>query len=625
MERINKKIETFINNFFSDVDFEFQGGTKAKPESEVLGLKYEYFINSFEVFKYKKEIDVEDIKRLSTGHLKGIDSVYLVLNGKFFAIPEINDVDFEEFIADIDYRVKNDDEIKATFHFTQIKSEETNQDKFSGFCDAVYDVFNSEDSDILNNKRIMALKAAFERIAEKTEDINLFLKFCAVKKDTKKLNELEKTWNSTIQKKNKELKSTKFKKVDIQLLSGQDYFSKLDSYNSPNKRKFEINQINTRFIKYEIDETVTHLGFFSLKDIIKLLTDDEGNFDDVNVFFDNIRYFQGDTSVNSKILKSLNINGVLFHTLHNGIIITSNESRYNAANGNLIIEGFSIVNGCQTCNMIWKWYENSLDKETNVYRITDEQLEQSKIPVKIVITPNFDLRNKITEAANTQNPIKTINLIAISDTAKMLESKFKELEWLKRKEKLIFQRLPKYGEEGDNYLNVSLEDTARSFYSTFGQVPHEVSRSFGKFLDKKLEAEDFLSDKKGNEYDISSYLISSIVLNYLIRFLKSRYGKLTSLKHHLLLLFFYSIDSNFLSNTGKKNSKELVEKIINVVDDKEEFEKTCSTICDFAINKLTFYIDNSIEGKPKVIPKSYYSEEHTKKMIELFGEYLKNA
>ena len=84
-------------------------------------------------------------------------------------------------------------------------------------------------------------------------------------------------------------------KRQIQLLSGQDYFSKLDSYNSPNKRKFEINQINTRFIKYEIDETVTHLGFFSLKDIIKLLTDDEGNFDDVNVFFDNIRYFQGDT------------------------------------------------------------------------------------------------------------------------------------------------------------------------------------------------------------------------------------------------------------------------------------------------------------------------------------------
>ncbi len=625
MDRINKKIDTFISNFFSDVDFEFQGGAKVKPEAEIMGLKYEYFINSFEVFKYKKEIDVEDIKRLTTGHLKGIDSVYLILNGKFFAIPEKDDEDFEEFITDIEYRIKNDDEIKATFFFNQIKSEETNQDKFIGFCDAVYDVFNSEDSQILDNKRIQALKTAFEKIAEKSEDINLFLKFCAVKKDTKKINELEKTWISTIQKNTKELKSTKFKNVEIQLLAGQDYFSKLDSYNSPNKRKFEINQINTRFIKYEIDDTVTHLGFFSLKDIITLLTDDDGNFDDTNVFFDNIRYFQGDTSVNSKILRSLNTNGALFHTLHNGIIITSNESRFNAANGNLIIEGFSIVNGCQTCNMIWKWYENSLDKNTNIYRISEEQLEQSKIPVKIVITPNYDLRNKITEAANTQNPIRTINLIAISDTAKTLETKFKELEWVKRKEKLIFQRLPKHGEEGDNYLNVSLEDTARSFYSTFGKVPHEVSRSFGKFLDKKLEVEDFLSDKKGNEYDINAYLISSIVLNYLVRFLKSRYGKLTSLKNHLLLLFFYSIDKNFSTNNGKRISKDLVDKIINIVDDKDEFEKICTNICDFAKNKLTFYIDNSVEGKPKVISKSYYSEEHTKKMLELFEENLKNV
>ncbi len=620
MDRINKKIDAFVQKHFSDVDFDFQGTKTKKPEPEIWGLKYEYFINTFEVFKFKKEIDVEDIKRLTTGTLKGIDSVYLVLNGKFFAIPEKDDEDFKEFIDDISKKLNDDNEITATFYFNQIKSEGSLHE-FTGFCDSVYDVFNSTDSDILNNKRIESLKIAFGIIAEKTEDINLYLKYCEVKKDSKKINELESNWKSEIVKKTKELKSTRFKKVDIKLLSGQDYFSKLDNYNSPNKRKFEVNKIDVGFKKYEIDNTVTHLGFLSLKDVINLLKDDEGNFDDTNVFFDNIRYFQGDTTVNSKILKSLNTNGKIFHTLHNGIIITSNNSRYNPENGNLIIEGFSIVNGCQTCNMIWKWYEHSLNKETGQYGMSDEKLESFKIPVKIVITSDYELRNKITEAANTQNPIKSINLIAISDTAKILESKFKELEWEKRGEKLIFQRLPKSGSDGDSYLNVSLEDVARSFYSTFGKEPNEVSKSFGKFLDKKLDAEDFLSDKKGNEYDINSYLISSIVLNYLIRFLKSRYYSLLSLRNHFLLLFFIYVDNMFLENNGKKLKSELVKKVINLVDDKDEFEEICTLICEFAKVQLTFYIDNSVVNKPKVIPKSYYSEENTKKMIELFKTY----
>ena len=52
----------------------------------------------------------------------------------------------------------------------------------------------------------------------------------------------------------------------------------------------------------------------------------------------------------------------------------------------------------------------------------------------------------------------------------------------KRRENLIFQRLPKTDDNEERYLFVSLRNIARAFYSSFGKVPNEVTRSFGKFL-----------------------------------------------------------------------------------------------------------------------------------------------
>jgi hypothetical protein len=611
---LDKKIDDFLQIYFPDIDFEYQGHSRKLKEEQIWSLKYEYFVNAFEVYNFKKEIDTEDTKRLSAGTLRGIDSLYLVLNNKFFAIPEEKDEDYLEFVEEIDLRLK-DALIEATFLFNQIKSNETNLQDFNGFCDSVYDIFDLTNDTFSKFNRVTVLRSTFGKIAKKTEMINLHLKFCSIKKDMKKMSDLAKKWDPEISKKKKELISTNFKKVAIDLTSGQDYLNKLNNFNSPNKREIEIVDLKNRFIEHIVENTKTYFGFLNLLEVIEILKNEEGDFDDNNVFFDNIRYFQGDTAVNSKILKSLNTNGKIFHTLHNGIIITSNNSQFNMANGNLVLSGFSIVNGCQTCNMIWKWYEQrSLGKNNTL----NQELKSYKIPTKLVITPDFELRNKITEAANTQNPIKSLNLIAISDTAKSLESKFKELEWIKRKEKLVFQRLPNPDNEISRFLNVSLEDVARAFYSVFKQQPHEISRSFGKYLEEKLNLEDFLSDKMGKEYDINSYLVTAIVSNYLLRFLKSRYRSLMSLKNHFLLLFFIYLDVTFINMDPKRLSNDFVQKVLLIVDDKDQFERICTYICEFAKNSLSFFVDNSIHNKPKVIPKSYYSEENTKKMLEKF-------
>lgn len=615
--RINTKIDSFIQTYFSDIDFEFQGGSVKKADQQIWGLKYEYFVNAFEVYNYRKEIDVEDTKRLSTGHLQGIDSIYLILNNKFFAIPEENDEDYIDFVSEINTRLE-DDRIEATFHFNQVKSAGIKQAVFVSFCDAVYDVFDIENKEIAKNNRIKVLRNTFEKIAAKTEDISVELMLCCINKDVKKVNELFVEWAGTIAKKKTEIASNNFKKVNISFKSGQEYINKLNSYNSPNKRTIEISDLKSRFIEHSVEDTKTYFGFLSIKEVVDILKDDDGAFDDRGVFFDNIRYFQGDTFVNSKILKSLNHRGSVFHALHNGIIITSPSSQYNMANGNLILSGFSIVNGCQTCNMIWKWYEEHFARNATA-------LNEYKIPLKIVITYDYELRNQITEAANTQNPIKSINLIAISDSAKTLEKKFAELSWKKRKEKLVFQRLPYADDDVKKYLTVSLEDIARAFYSVFFKQPHEVSRSFGKYLETKLNAEDFLSDREEKAYSNNCYLVAAVASNYLSRFIQSKFVSLISLKNHLLLLLFIHISGNIAELSPKTIKEQLVRQVLDLVDDKDEFEKVCAYICDFTREQLTFFIDNSDITKPRVKPKSYYSEENTRRMIDLFIEHRRNS
>ncbi|MCW5959363.1 MAG: AIPR family protein [Pyrinomonadaceae bacterium] len=621
MSRLDQKISDFVEKHFPDLDYETLLGGNAGSDEQRRALNYEYFVNAIEVYNIKRSIDPEDAKRLSTGNTQGIDSVYLLLNGAFFYIPDKDETsDYIEWTTDFDDFCKEHALIEATFVFVQSKSKATNLGNFNVFCNAVYDIFNESENPLKGNPKIQTLLDCYSKIsAIKGSKINLDLKFCAINKDLRQMNELKVNWEKEIKKQKEELKSTKFDGVEILFRSGQDYEKKLDAYNSPNKRKYEVGKITQRFIEYEDNNTVCYLGLLTLKDIIALLKNDDDNLDS-NVFFDNIRYYEGSTPINSRIEKSLNSSANIFHALHNGIIITASQKHYNKESGNLEIEAFSVVNGCQTCNIIWNWYEKNSK--------TEEDLEKYKIPAKIIITENSELRSQITEAANSQNVIKSIQLISISDNAKMLQKQFADLRLDKRQEQLIYERLSNQYPDERDYLKVTTEIVFRAFYSSFGKEPHQVARSYGKYLELKLKEIDFLGDDRNQipKYDVDTYLLSSLAFNYLLRFLLSQYKSIYSLRHHLLLLIFISLDKDFYeSPIPKKLNEDFSESVIKTVDDKKEFEELCSKIFRIVISKMDFIVDNSNKAKPKVIPKSYYTEENTKKMIEVFkSEFYPN-
>lgn len=592
-------------------------GNNQNSDVHKKALDYEFFVNSIEYYRSQKEVNTESIKQMSTGDLRGIDGCYVLINNQFFYLPPMEeDTDFFQTWKD---SFKNAIEkvrlIEAEFVFLQSKSSKTELDKFKGFCDAIYDVFSKEKTDLSQNLQVKTIKFVFQEIAKKEHEFNLSIKLCAIQKDSRTLSRLVATpeWSSAILKQKKDLKSTIFKQVNIDIKSGQDYQEELDAILSPNQRVFPIENLKSRFIDITNEEATCYIGFLNLKEVKELLTNEMGQLDDI--FFDNIRYFEGmgtSDSINSKIYRSLDENKKIFHLLHNGITITAHSKHFNPENGNLEIKAFSIVNGCQTSNIIWKWIEHE--------NKTDEVIEKINIPVKIIISSNTDLRAKVTETANSQNEVNTIQLVAISDEAKTLQRLFDNE--IRSGEKLYYERLTNQYPDVSKSLKLMTTDIFRAFYSGFGRSPHKLTVGYGVFEKEMLKKQDFLipNSNGSSKYDINCYFISSVLFNYLERFLRSKFPSLISLRHHFLLLLIITIDEKIISDFDMYKSKlpkSFSDSALSLVKSKENFERTVTQICNIAIDNFDFFIVKSAD-KPRVILKSYYTEEGTKKMIEIF-------
>jgi hypothetical protein len=617
MASIDQKIETFINNHFPDIDYSILG-RNSKSEIHRKALKYEYFVNSIEYYTLQKVIDSEEIKSISTGDMRGIDGLYVVLNNQFIGFPEKDDSDFfmdwENRIIEI---IAESSKIDAKFIFIQSKSSKIELDKFKGVCDAVYDVFNEEPSDLHTNKQVQSVKFLFEKVCEKEHNLELVVKICAINKDNRTLESTisNTQWSTAIAKQKKDLKSIIFSNVGIELKSGQEYLEKLEGILAPNQRDYPVKDLKDRFIEITNEKATCYIGYLNLNEINDLITSEDDNLDDV--FFDNIRYFEGfggEDSVNSKIFNSLSVNYDIFHLLHNGITITAHSKHFNPQNGNLEIKAFSIINGCQTSNIIYEWVKANSH--------TSEYLKTVNIPVKIIITGNSDLRALITETANTANEVKTIQLISITDEAKAIQDMF--TNEVRSGDRLYYERLSNQFPEVGNAYKIQTTDLFRSYYSTFGVGPHRLTVGYGGFEREMLKQKDFLGTKNNRQtkQDLKSYYISSLAFNYLDRFLRSKYPYLLSLRHHFLLLLFISVDNEFHTKVDdyKKNvPDEIITGIIKLAESKAKFDTRMIKICDLAIEHFDFFIEKTVE-KIKVKSKSYYTEEGTNKMIEKFLE-----
>lgn len=158
----------------------------------------------------------------------------------------------------------------------------------------------------------------------------------------------------------------------------------------------------------------SYIGVMNCKEYVdKIVRDTITGELNQNLAIDNVRLFLGDEGVNKEIAETLRDNAAKkeFMLLNNGITIVA-EDAHVPANPSMSCDIFNyrIVNGWQTTNALWDNYGH-LDDYTYV-------------PVKLVVTGDRALTDRIVRATHRQTPVSESQFLALNSRQLQLEDTY---------------------------------------------------------------------------------------------------------------------------------------------------------------------------------------------------------
>lgn len=176
------------------------------------------------------------------------------------------------------------------------------------------------------------------------------------------------------------------------------------------------------------------LGLLSAKDLVQNIIGDEAGRLRKTLFHDNVRDFQGYNDVNREIRDTLcdPVRRERFAVLNNGVTIVTRG--LTVVGDEIRIDDFQIVNGCQTCHVL--------------FAHRDQLTDAVHVSVRIVHSQDEDLINGIVAATNRQTVISAEDLTAREDFHRLLEDHF--LHSGDKQHRLYYERRSKqYSERKD--------------------------------------------------------------------------------------------------------------------------------------------------------------------------------
>jgi cold shock CspA family protein len=305
--------------------------------------------------------------------------------------------------------------------------------------------------------------------------------------------------------------------------------------------------------------TESYLGILPCSKYIKLITDNDGNLLH-SLFYSNVRDFQGNNPVNNEIAGTIkdSKSNDLFALLNNGVTIVAKY--VNRVGDKFRINDFQIVNGCQTSHLLYR----------NQKHITDSMY----LPIKLIVTDNSQVTNKIIRATNRQTEIKDEAFESLSPFHKTLEEFYATFDKDPHK-RLYYERRSKQYESLPipKYKIITLTAQIYSFIAMFLNDPHSTHRYYGELL-KANKNRIFLDDHFPDPYYVSGYALYFVEQlfrqnTFPLFFKKFRY--------HLLLIFRLEVQGNkiepFNSRKIQPQCVRLEEVLWNTTEATKIFEK----------------------------------------------------
>lgn len=195
---------------------------------------------------------------------------------------------------------------------------------------------------------------------------------------------------------------------------------------------------------------------------------------DLNVLFDNVRGYLGNTKYNTNIINTLSTEPEKFFLFNNGLTITADDiSVQTISMGTFYkieLTNYQIVNGGQTLRTIYSFKDSEKDKVNN--------LAKASVLIRLFKTGMEDgLVNKVAEFTNSQNQISGRDLKAVDKLQIDIESRFK-VEKIK-----YIRKMNKVDDVKDDTPTISMEKLGQLLLSD-GGYPERASNSKKKIFNE---------------------------------------------------------------------------------------------------------------------------------------------
>lgn len=534
--------------------------------------QFEYFINFCVINKEYDSISFDE-KEISTGNsTQGIDGIGIIVNNKLCSS-----------VSEIKQLVELNRYLTATFVIIQSKTSPSfNNSQIDNLCRWTKTFF-SENPDLFvtNEMRNFIEMKEFiysnsRYMKERNPICNLY--FCSTGKWTDDPNLV-----SVIKANEKELDDLNlFDKVNFYPCDAKQIQFLYRKTKEPVEASITFEKKVTIPSISEIK--VAYSGMLPFSEFKKIIIDETGKMK--SVFEDNIRDYleQENNPVNKDISDTLK-KGELdqFCILNNGVTIVADE--ISGAGDTMTISNYQIVNGCQTSNVL---YENR-----NLAHI-----ENMHVPVKIIVTNNYSIKSQITRATNNQTAVDSVELEALSEFQKSLESYYYSLE--NDDYKLYYERRTNQYKSDDKVpLNriINRENQIKSISAMFLDNPHNVAGNYGRLV-SKIGDEIFNKEHEYYPYYISSLTYFTLE-NLLNKNLLTENSK--RFRYQILMIFRFLIsknDSPYLRDKGRIT--KLCNDIFEILKNEEQtlvYFKQASEFLESEELNLDFKDRKTVERK----------------------------
>lgn len=262
-----------------------------------------------------------------------------------------------------------------------------------------------------------------------------------------------------------------------------------------------------------------YITCISAQELVKLMVTSDGLLRR-NMFDDNVRDSQGYSAVNQEILSTLKEYPERFVLFNNGITIACKTIK--PENGKYVLENPQIVNGCQTCNMIYQAFRDGVN------------LKDIQLIAKIVGSNIDDVTQGIVRGANRQNIVYEEAFETIKGFHKNLEKYF-EHNQVSGHQKIYYERRSK-----QYASNVQIKPQQKISFR--GLIQSMVALFLNRVEDSHKHEYTLLRKYKDNLFNDAHscepyYLAAFLYLNVDALFRESKLPRgLRSYKMHIMLL-----------------------------------------------------------------------------------------